>query len=260
VIGAAPSSWRALAVVEGRRLIRHPAFLAGVAFTLIGSVVFVRATLSGRVTTWDEDGWTAVVGFLLLAVLTMVAANLSALRDRREDTTEQHTALPVGRSTRTGALIAATLWPATAGAVLLGAVAGYAATRMPLTSTDQAHLLEAVAVVVMLGALGVALAAWLPSPFVAPAVAWGLLFLTPGDDPSRWFVLAPIADLRDPALSLVHLVYLLGLATVFGALAVARTNRSRPVILAGLAGGAVVVVAAAVLVSGVCSASGACVI
>jgi hypothetical protein len=260
VIGASPSSWRALAVVEGRRLTRHPAFLTGVAFTLIGSVVFVRATLSGQVTTWDEDGWTATAGFLFLAVLTMVAANLSALRDRREDTTEQHTALPVDRTTRTGALIAATLWPAAAGAVLLGAVAGYAATRVPLTSTDLAHLLEAVAAVVMLGALGVALAAWLPSPFVAPAAAWGLLFLTPGEDPSRWFVLAPFAGLRDPALSLVHLAYLLGLAIVFGALAVARSDRSRRVIFVGALGGAVVIAAAAALVTGVCSPSGVCVI
>jgi hypothetical protein len=259
VIGTAPSSWRALAIVEGRMLTRHPAFLAGVAFTLLGSVIFVRATLSGRVTSWNEDGWTASAGFLLLAVLTMVAANLSALRDRREDTTEQHAALPVDRSSRTGALIAATLLPAAAGAVLLGAVAGYAATRGPLTSADQAHLLEAVAAVVTLGALGVAVAAWLPSPFVAPAVAWGLLFLTPGDHPARWFVLTPFAGLRDPALSLLHLVYLLGLGTVFGTLAVGRTDRSRPVILVGALGGVVVTAAAAVLVSRACSASGACV-
>lgn len=251
-------SLRALAVVEGRRLTRHPAFLAGVAFTVLGSGIFMRASLSGPGATWEDEGWTASAGFILLAILTMVAANLATLRDHREHTAEQHTALPVDRSTRTGALIAATLWPTAVGAVLLGAVAGYAATREPLTSADQAHLLEAVAAVLVLGALGVALAAWLPRTFVAPAVAWGLFFVTPSDHPASWHVLGPFVGLRDPALSLLHLAYLLGLTIVFGALAVGRTNRTRYVVLVGAAGGAIMLASAAVLLSEACTAPGLC--
>ncbi|MEO8292901.1 MAG: hypothetical protein ABI635_07145 [Actinomycetota bacterium] len=249
---------RALARVEGGKLARHPVFLMGVGFVLVGSGLFVRATMTDQGATWDDDGWPVSAGLILLAILTMVAANLASLRDRREDTTEQHATLPVERSTRTGALIAATVWPAGAAALLLAGVAGYAATREAMTGLEQVHLAERLVAVVMLGALGVALAVWLPSPFVAVVVAWGLLFVSPGEYPQTWHVLTPFAGLTDPGLALWHLAYLMGLAIVFGVVALVRTSRGPSLIVAGIVGTAIVIVSAAILIPGGCPALGRC--
>lgn len=251
---------RPLARVEGMKLIRHPLFLAGVGFVFIGGALFVRQIMSSPGATWNEDGWTVSVGVVVLAILTMVAANLAALRDRRDDTDEQHAILPVEPSTRIGALLAATAAPAAVAALLLAAAVGFAAARVPpLTAADQVHLAERVVAVVTLGALGVALAAWLPSPFLAPVVAWGLFLVTPGDPPQAWQVLTPFAGLRDAELAMWHLGYLGSLTVLFGVVALARSLRSRWLVVAGLLGAASVIGAAAVLLSRACpSATGVC--
>ena len=72
-----------LARVEGRKLVTDRIFLAGVAIALLGSGLFVRASLTQPGTTWDDDGWTVGVGVMILAILTMVAANQAALKRSR---------------------------------------------------------------------------------------------------------------------------------------------------------------------------------
>jgi hypothetical protein len=251
---------RPLARVEATKLIRHPAFLVGVGFVLVGIAMFVRAILSRSGTTWNDDGWTVAVAVGVLAIMTMVAANLAALRDRRDDTVEQHATLPVAPSTRTGAMIVATAGPAVVAVLLLAAVVGFAATRVPaLTAADQVHLVERLVAVVMLGTLGVALAGWLPSPFVAPVIGWGLFLVAPGDPPQAWQVLMPWAALRDAELATWHLGYLVGLTVLFGAAALARSSRNRWLVVVGVVGAALVIGSASVLLTRACpSRTGVC--
>jgi hypothetical protein len=251
---------RPLARVEAEKLMRHPAFLVGVGFVLVGIAMFVRAILTSSDSTWNEDGWTVGVAVAVLAILTMVAANLAALRDRRDDTVEQHMTLPVAQSTRTGAMIAATAGPATVVVLLLAGVVGFAISRVPaLTAAEQVHLVERLVAVVMLGTLGVALAGWLPSAFVAPVLAWGLLLVAPGDPPKTWQVLTPWASLGDAELAMWHLGYLVGLTVVFAVAALARPSRSRWLVVAGVVGSSTVIGAAAVLLTRACpSRTGVC--
>ena len=250
---------RPLAWVEATKLIRHPAFLAGVGFVLIGSAMFIEQLFTSPFASVNEDGWTVSVAVGVLAILTMVAANLAALRDRRDDTVEQHMTLPVTMSTRTGALLAATAGPATVAVLLLVAVVGFAATRVPVSVVDQVHLAERLVTVVMLGALGVALARWLPSPFVAPVLGWGLFLITPGDPPHAWQVLMPFAGLRDVGLAWWHLGYLASITALFAVVALARSSRSRWLAAGGVVGATAVIGSAAVLLSRACpSDTGVC--
>ena len=260
---ATSSVWsplRSLARVEGTRLIRHPAFLAGVGFVVIGAASFIRQIVREPDPTWSEDGWTTSIAVGMLAILTMVATNLAALRDRRSDTDEQHSILPVGPSTKTGALLAATAAPAAVAALLLLAVVGVVAGHVPaLTATEQVHLAERLVLVVMLGALGVALAVWLPTPFVAPVVGWGLILVSPGDPPQAWQVLTPFATPSVAGHAWLHLAYLAGLAVLFGVVALARSSRSRWLAAVALLGTATVVVSAVTLLSRACpSTTGIC--
>jgi hypothetical protein len=249
---------RALARVEGEKLLRSPLFLAGAAFVTIGSAIFVRASLTNPSATWNDDGWTVAAGTIFLAILTMVATNHAALRDRREDTDEQHASLPVARPTRTGGLLVATVWPAVVAAVMVLLITAYAATRGPVTTLDYVHVVAGLVAVLTLGALGLALAAWLPSPFVAPVVAWGLLLITPGEDSQAWHVLTPFAGMSDVGLALWHAVYLLGLGVLLGVAAVGRTSRTSWLLVAGGVGAGATILSAAILLTRACPGTGPC--
>jgi hypothetical protein len=249
---------RALARVEGEKLLRSPLFLAGAAFVTIGSAIFVRASLTNPSATWNDDGWTVAAGTIFLAILTMVATNHAALRDRREDTDEQHASLPIGRPTRIGGLLVATAWPAALVTVMLISITAYAATRGPVTAMDNVHLVEGPVVILTMGALGLALATWIPSSFVAPVVAWGLFLIAPGDGAAAWHALTPFASASDVGLALWHLGYVAGLAVLLGVVALSRASQVRWVVAAGAVGLAVVIVPAAVLLMRACPGDGPC--
>ena len=246
------SSVTSLARVEGRHLLRHPVVLAGVGFVILGGVMFIRTATRESSIRWDDDAWTVSAGFLLLAVLTLVACNFATLRDGREDTVDQHASLPVGRTAKTMGLLAATLWPVAMAVPPLAAVAIYGATQTTLTATDRAHLVAVIVSIAMFGALGIALATWIPNPFVAPVSGWALLIVTPADIAPSWQVLAPIAGLHDTSLAIWHIGYQIGLTIMFGSIAVARTHRGRGVVVAAMIGLAVVGISAAVMVTRVC--------
>ncbi len=120
--------------------------------------MFVRTTGSARSANWNDDAWTVSAGFIFLAMFTMIATNLAALRDRREHTTEHFETLPVSLALRTSGLLAATVVPAAVAVVLFAAVASFAATQMDLTFVDVIHVPAHVVFVVLLGVLGIALA------------------------------------------------------------------------------------------------------
>jgi hypothetical protein len=238
--------------------VRHPIVLAGVGFGLLGSAFLVVETAREPVVSWDENGWTVLVGFGMLSLLTMVAANVAALRDRRQDTEEQHGSLPGVEPAKTGGLIVATLWPASVSAVLLALVTGYAATVVDIRGHDIVQIVDTALGVVMSGAVGVALARWIPNPFIAPLAAWGLIFASPSGSPSSWHVLLGYSWVESLDLALWRLVYTAGLTILFCSVALLRRTREGWVIVSGAAGVAIASVSAVLLVTGVCPVPGRC--
>lgn len=261
--GAGPApTWRlvgALARLEGRKLVRHPVFLAGVGLALVGSAVFVAQGLREPAVSWEEDGWTVFVGIVMLGLLTMVAANYATLRDRRERTGEQQDSLPVGEPARTGALLVAIMWPAAVSAAVVAVVAGYAATiHVRFEDHEVLRVAESVLAVAMLGTLGIALARWLPNPFLAPLAAWGLLFATPSESVSRWRILSPFTQVDSLDLVAWHIAYVVGLTTVFCAGALLRRNVRPLFVGTGMVGLAVVSTSVVFLLPQACPSATRC--
>ncbi|MEO8477734.1 MAG: hypothetical protein ABI572_11900 [Actinomycetota bacterium] len=237
----------------------HPILLTGLVFALLGCASFVRAFVAGTAVSWDEDGWMASVGVLMLGIFTMVATNHSALRDRREHTVEQHAMLPVLPPARTSGLLAATLWPAGIAAVLVVALAALGAAKgLAPDSVELIHLAERVVSILLLGAIGIALAAWAPSPFVAPVVAWFIFFMTPGEAPAAWHSLVPWETMNSTGLATWHLMYLAGLTAAFAVLALARTSRPRALIVPAIASMTLIAVSGVALFDGACPSVGRC--
>jgi hypothetical protein len=247
-----------LARVEGRHIVRHPLFGVGLSFVLVGIVVFVRTATSETRITWDDDAWMVAVGFYMLAIFVMITTNLAALRDRREHTTEQLRAAPLGQSARTAGLITSVAWPAAVAFVLFAGTVAFAATETTLTSSDRVHLLAVVVMVGLLGVLGVTLAVWIPTPFVAPLVAWGTMLIVPNESTHGWQALSILVDLNDVGLALWHVAYLVGLTGLCATAALARSGWSRGLVVFF---GVVVAIAgtsAWVLVTSACPSGGAC--
>lgn len=226
-----------LARIQGSRMARHPAHLAGVGIVLVGGAVYLRSTWSGSRGV-DDDGWVLFAALALFGVLVMVAANLVALRDHRSGTVEQHEASPTSATRQVWGVLAGLLVPL---GVCTGAAAlalAHVASREPLPAVEVVVIASVVPLTLTLGSLGVALARWVPSPFVAPAIALGLYFWVPSDPQKPWQVLLPLNPGDSLPVAAWHVIYLLGLATLFTTLALAGT-RPRPSTAATASGAAV---------------------
>jgi hypothetical protein len=247
-----------LMALEGRKLVRHPVFLAGFGLAVLGSVSFIAATVRLPAASWSANGWTVFGGCILLGLLTLVASNQAALRDHREHTVEQHDALPVLVGTRTAGLLMATSWPATAGALLLTLVAGYAATVSRVGPLDLIRLVSLVLDLTMFGALGIAVARWFPSSFIAPLVAFGFILSAPPEDPARWQVLSPLAQVDSVGLAIWQLAYIASLTAIWSAAALLKDGLRRVSIPLGVGGLAIAAVSIGVLLPRVCPGGGQC--
>jgi MFS family permease len=248
----------ALARVDGRHLLKSPLFLVGLGVALLGTAVFVLGVLTDDATTWSNDAWTISVGFLLAAVFAMLAVNRASLRDHREHTGEQHGSLPTNQTLRLAGMFGAVLWPAIVSTLLLGVVVVFASTQVVVPVITIVHVLHNAALFLMLGAVGLALAAWVPSSFAAPVVAFALYFIHPGETPAAWQVIWPFATLGTAELAMWHIVYLLGLALLLLATAATRWERGRGQTIVFLGSAATVAASLTVLVIGVCSQAGPC--
>ncbi len=266
-----------LACLEGWRLVRHPAFLAGTALSGLISALMVRDNLGGA--------YQALMGAgaIPLAAGTLLAVNLAALRSHRSDTDELYRPLPAPPAARTLAHLLSIGW-AVAAAVLLAAV-GFvaldAADGLRVTSEGATavpspfELAQGPAAVGVLGAFGLVLARWVPH-LAAGAVAVvgmlaGNLLLTSSTVHAAAAWLAPVVSTArpapgsswpcyyaspDPACGQLlgfetaaagwHLVYLAGVVVLLGALALLREAPQRRILAVAAVGLAVAILGGAV--------------
>ncbi|MCA1677985.1 MAG: hypothetical protein LC777_03050, partial [Actinobacteria bacterium] len=160
----------ALARIEGRRLLGHPVFVIGVllSIALVGAY-WLRGT-DERTTGMLLGGYA----LLPLAAATAVAANLVALRSRRDNTDELYNSLPRPRCTRTAGQLLALAWTLpVCGVLLIGTYLALHAQNppfdlppAPFREPALIELAQGPLVVIMLGAAGILMARIAPSPIV----------------------------------------------------------------------------------------------
>ena len=239
-IGRSPSRPRStvagtLALVEARRLLRHPLLIAG---AMLGTAVFVLVTWSQAPVLNRHDSLTTEA-LLPLAGALLVAAHLATLRSRRHRVIELYRTTPATEATVTlGLLIAVGL----IGCAALGLACvhlayaqaiGGVATPRPLV------VLTGPAVVVLAGAMGVAMGRLFPWVAVGPLAVIGVIGISVAlmsncDDVSgvckaSYFSPLIVSEAWNSAPSELsyrpsgaHLSYVAGLAIVAGSLAFIR--------------------------------------
>jgi hypothetical protein len=229
-----------LALVEARRLIVHPAYLA-----LIGLLVLTAGIDAVNSTALTRGSIASLLELLLLWVplVSVFPANLVASSARRANAEETLDAAPLPARARTLALCLAALGPA---ALSSGGVFAYwwvAYRAGPVL--EGAMPMEAIASVPLLfvgaGALGVATTRWLPVPGATLAVVIGLVAwtVTFGSAPiGAWFCpwVVAFAEPDNPLAAggshLWHAVYLLGLSGLAAVAALLRHPGGRRSLMA----------------------------
>jgi hypothetical protein len=224
----------ALARFEGCRLLRHPAFLG-----LLGLALFAALGLGfGEevADVLDRDDSGVAVLLTLAAWGALLAVNLAALRSRRDRTTELYASLPAPATFRTAAhvLSAVAVLPV---AFALVAAWWLAALTYPATvgTPRLAELAVGPLLVLGAGATGVLVARWVPTPLAGPVAVVATIVLQSNwghqHHELRWLHFVAAEPFLDPWLEVRHagwhLVYLLGLVVLAGALAVGRHGPSR---------------------------------
>lgn len=216
---------RSLARIEGRRLLLSPLVL--VAF---GLALLMQGRPGPWITSVHEDAANSGFLYLLPAAMTLVAANLAALRGRRHGAEELFATTPASARARTGAHLLAVAWPAVASTLVIVLFLANSGSYGAVELVQLADLAVGPLLVAGAGALGVMLARWAPTPAAGPlacvAIAALELFLTsPAVLTTGWRYMAFWVDAGDQALlpprpSLWHLVYLIALVAmaVVGAL------------------------------------------
>ncbi|MDP9342756.1 MAG: hypothetical protein M3Q23_11835 [Actinomycetota bacterium] len=228
----------ALARVEGTRLARHPAIIVTVAITFLQSA---PALLSSDYTSEHNVGWLIQVPALLISFGALLAANLQALKSRRDGSEELFQAAPLSPARRTLALALAAVWVMAVLTLLLlaGDVAVRAAGKGAATDTGQAlfplfDLVQGPLLAGLFVVIGIAVARWFPNALAGPVtlvamVVAGTRILHAATD-QAWLRLTPF----DPTflddggtLQAMHVVYLGGLAAVVLAIALLRFGWTR---------------------------------
>lgn len=184
-----PVSVLALARTETRKLLLHPAFLAGFSLFLL----LVRLLVGGG-SGGGSKSPAIVVGGLAIGLLagTLLASNACALRARRDRMGELFGSLPAPPETRTAAILLAVLAGPVSIAILLATVA------YPVLHADaELRAYFGIAVLVQFpltaaafGAFGVALARWIPHPATAAVtlvaqVMGGIIWVVPWIAPAQ---------------------------------------------------------------------------
>jgi hypothetical protein len=243
------ATWQ-LGGVEGRRMLRHPAYpIAMLYIVAFGVAVLVN----------DEGGPAAnftyivlTLAFLLVyAPLTFVAANRVAAGTYRRRVRDVLAVSPVGDRQRTaGAMVGLLRGPVLVGLVPAAAllVVGNFATSATEDTSNAVYqrtaleYLQLPVLVLGAGLLGIAVARWLPWPGALPLTAlvlWlGTIALYPYAPSGTvapdgaWFLLWPawfasthgMLPRQPLGQEMWHLVYLLGLSVLAGVAALLRSE------------------------------------
>lgn len=173
----------ALGRIEGRRLLRHPAYVAGLALSaamllLVNDIVGNQGDIPYVVVT--------SLGLYPVAAGTFLASFTACLRSRRHATDELYDTGPSSPRVRTGGHLVAVLWGAGGATVLIAVAALFHALWdgvLVHTTTGVRPVVPTVlelsngpAYTIVLGALAVAVARWVPSLLALPLAAFALLF------------------------------------------------------------------------------------
>jgi hypothetical protein len=225
----------ALTLVEGRRLITHPAILVGP-----GLILFYGARGPGVFGFFFLSG----LGYFVIGIGTFVAANLCASRSRRDKTEELYGSLPLRAADRTAAQLLSVVFPLTAALVIAAVLAmatrpwAGASARLDIEPRMIMHGLldfaQAPLMIAFLGVAGVMLARWFSTPIAVP-VAFAAIFatnsitgLSPG--PLHWLnAAATYSKIRLEPVSVMpwHLAYVVGLLLLLGLVALVGRPRAR---------------------------------
>jgi len=229
----------ALARIEARKMIRHPAFLLTMAFglLLLRGAIGVGAGDGGLIVNlvWLTAG--IAVGSLIGAALT---ANVAALRARRDHLLELFGSLPSPAEARTAAVLGGVLFGLGGLGVVIAGLAWFGLDRFEDTAseTDLFLAMQYLLSLLALGALGVAVARWIPSVLGGPLVViahvfTGIIWVVP------W--IAPTGSGIGRAW---HLAYLGAVIVGFAGLAFLRDRRTVVRALVVVAGFSLAVIAA----------------
>jgi hypothetical protein len=237
------TNWRVLrplARAEMRQLVRHPAFLIGIAMT----------PLMGLASTSEEAVWAGLspaisLSLVPLAWTVIVAANLLVLRPRRTAVDELFSSAPAPQPVRTAGSLFMAAPAAAVAAVLTLAIVVLALFNDPLGSVNVGDVAVGPLLVAGGAVVGVAVARFLPRPVFGFAAAFAVSFIQARffeldawpwyrteADPFRFlaFHVEP-TSLRVDALevrpSAWHLVYLVALIAMMACVALARSGVPR---------------------------------
>jgi hypothetical protein len=237
-VSAHPRQARAvltLARVEGRRLARHPAVICMIALAVVQTAPFL---LSRDATSEHNVGWLLQVSAMMISLAALLAANLLALKSRRDGSEELFGSAPLSPAARTVALASAAvglmavlmlLYLAGDAAIRVagkGAATDSGAALFPLFDLVQGPLVAGLFVLT-----GIAVARWFPAPVAGPVAIVGLFaverLISSAAKDLTWVRLTPFDPtfLSDGGpLAAIHAVYLAGLGAAV--LAVALTRQS----------------------------------
>ena len=257
--------WRTLwplARVENRRLVRHPAFLTGIAVTplMLWAATLVDDARAGE--PWRTLAPAIALALVPLGWFTIVAANLLVLRPERSGAAELFAALPAPQPVRTAGALATIATATAAATVLATGWVGALSTRDDLVGTPPwGEIAAGILVVAGAVTVGVAVGRWMRfAAFgIVAAVAVAFVQVRFLDDttwpwnhrhshPVRFLgFLADTTPVGDAALEIRptwwHIVYLAGLIAVMCSVALARDGFRRPLAAAMVAATCVVAVA-----------------
>lgn len=240
--------WRTvvpLARAENRRLLRHPAFLTGVAVTplMLWASVFDHHTSRGH---WAWLSFDVALGLVPLGWFVIIATNLLTLQPTRTGTVELFAALPTPQPVRTAGALSAMAAAVTAAVLLaVGCVILLGTRGDAFGSPHWAEIGAGVLVVAGAVTVGVAVGRWLPFAAFGIVAAGAVTLIQtrflddttwpwnmPHSHPVRFLgFLAEATAVGDPALEIRpawwHLVYLAALVAVMCAVALARDGVPR---------------------------------
>ncbi len=225
----------ALTLIEGRRLITHPAILAA------GGVILLTVA---RGPSAFQFIFLVGLGYFAIGIGTLVAANLCASRSRRDGSAELLASLPLRAADRTAAQLLSVAFPLTVALLIAGVLAMLispwegASVRLDIEPRTVMHGLpdfaEAPLLVAFLGVAGVMLARWFATVVAVPVAIGGIVAINSLTDlskgPLHWLNAgaAYSSTALEPASVMAwHLGYVVGLILLIGLVALARRPLGR---------------------------------